>query len=398
MGKPRMTFANTFISGVGEVAPVRSSGRSAEQLALEAIAKALVDAGLAPNDIDAIVTESSLCPQMTPVDRIAVAAGIHSLRRVAQTSPVGAGILAAVGAACELVASGQATHVLTYFAVDWGTNSAGPTEYHTKMSAKKIVEEPVGFAGPPLYFAMIAKRYQHIYGLSDAQLSELLGTVAIAARANAARHPQAQLRKPLDREAYLAARMIAEPLHGVDCSLLSDGAVALVVSRANAGARRRTGDAVLSGWSYAVDPIADMDFYTLSPWLPGVPAASRAAAAALTNAGKTIADIDLFQIYDCFSIAVPLQLEAIGRIAHGESHKALAGGALSPEGAIPTNTHGGLLAHGYLLGAGHIVEAVQQLRAEADGRQVPNARTAFVGAGPGRQYTALILTREEAAR
>ena len=70
-------------------------------------------------------------------------------------------------------------------------------------------------------------------------------------------------------------------------------------------------------------------------------------------------------------------------------------GVLSPTGAIPTNTHGGLLAHGYLLGAGHIAEAVWQLRGLAGARQVPNACTAFVGAGPGRQYTALVLAREE---
>ena len=390
-----MSKARAILSGVGEVAPVRSSGCTAEQLALEAIAHALDDAGIAPCDIDAIVTESSLSPQMTPADRIAVAAGIHSLGRVAQSSPVGAGILGALGMACDMVERGEATHVLTYFALDWGTNSAGPTEYHSKMSAKKIVEEPTGFAGPPLYFAMMARRYQHIHGLSDAELSDLLATVAISARANAALHPFAQTRKPLDREAYQAARMIAEPLHGADCSLLSDGAEALVVSRAGAGARPRAANAVLRGWNYAVDPIADMDFYTQSPWLPRLPAASRAATAALASAGQSITDIDLFQIYDCFSIAVPLQLEAIGRIPYGQSHKVLGEGVLSPSGAIPTNTHGGLLAHGYLLGAGHIAEAVWQLRGLAGARQVPNVRTAFVGAGPGRQYTALVLAREE---
>lgn len=384
-----------FISGLGEVAPVRRSGLSAERLALDAIGKALNDAGVAPSQIDAIVTESSICPQMTPIDRIAIAAGIHALRRVAHTTPVGAGILAAIGTACEMVAAGQAQHVLTYFAVDWGSNSSGPTEYHTKMSAKRVVEEPAGFAGPPLYFAMIAKRYQHVYGLDDRQMTELLGTIAMSARSNAMLHPEAQVTRPLDREQYEAARMIADPLRGADCSLLSDGAVAIIVSRLDEAPARRRSEAMLHGWSYAVDPVADMAFYTQAPALPELPAASRASAQALANAGMTVMAMDMFQIYDCFSIAVPLQLEAIGRIPFGQSHARIQQGVLGSDGAIPTNTHGGLLSHGYLLGAGHIVEAVRQLRGEAGRRQVGNARTAFVGAGPGRQYTALVLgTRE----
>jgi len=389
-----LDLRDAVIAGVGEADPVRRSGRTAEQLALQAIAAAIADAGLSPGDIDCIVTEGSLCPAMTPTDRIAPAAGIVNLRRVAQSSPIGAGILAALGMACEMVASGAASHVLTYFAVDWGTFPAGPVEYHTKMQAKAIVEEPVGFAGPPLYFAVAAQRYKQVYGLSDEALHAMLADIVIATRANASLHPAAQARQTLDAVSYQANPMIAEPLRAADCSLLSDGAGAIVVSRRSLWRAQRP-DVGLKSWSYAVDPIPDVDFYTQSPWLPQLPATSRASAAALAAAGLTPAEIDMFQIYDCFSIAIALQLEAIGRAAPGCTKDLVAGGATRHDGALPVNTHGGLLSHGYVLGIGHAVEAIRQLRGEAGARQVAGAKNAFVGAGPGRQYTSLILERRD---
>jgi acetyl-CoA acetyltransferase len=104
----------------------------------------------------------------------------------------------------------------------------------------------------------------------------------------------------------------------------------------------------------------------------------------------------MFELYDCFSIATAIQLEALGITKPGGSLDAIAGGQLDVDGSLPTNTHGGLLSHGYLLGAGHVAEAVRQLRHEACGNQVREAASAFVGAGPGRQYTGLLLRRTDA--
>jgi acetyl-CoA acetyltransferase len=104
----------------------------------------------------------------------------------------------------------------------------------------------------------------------------------------------------------------------------------------------------------------------------------------------------MFELYDCFSVATVIQLEALGISKPGGTLDAIAGCQLDIDGSIPTNTHGGLLSHGYLLGAGHVAEAVRQLRHEAWGNQVHEATTAFVGAGPGRQYTGLLLRRTDA--
>lgn len=382
----------TLVSGLGEVHPQRKSGQGVESLILESIGKALRDAGIAAKDIGAVVTESALIPQMAPFDRIAPAAGLNNVGLTLQTVPVGSGILSAFGVAYDLVASGKAEHALMYFGVDWGTNPAGPSGYHAGMSAKKIIEGPAGFAGPPLYFSCAARRYQDLYGLSEQELQDMLWHVVESARANASLHPHAQQGVVLSKEQYLAKAMIAEPLRSVDCSLLSDGAVAVVISRADLF-KGRSPAVALAGWGYDFEPIPDMDFYTQSPWLPDLPACERATAKALETAGAKLSDVDLFQIYDCFSIAVILQLEAIGLCSQGQGRKFILDGNIQSGGAVPVNTHGGLLAHGYLLGVGHLAEAIHQLRHQAGRRQVANAETAFVGAGPGRQYTSLILKR-----
>lgn len=389
-------MATAVIAGIGEVPPSRRSGETVEALILRAVGAALADAGLHGHDIDAVVTESSLTPSMAPLERMAPSAGLTKLRVALQTTPVGAGILAAVGTAFDLVASGKAQHCLVYFGVDWGTAPSGPGEYHERMPAKRVVEQPAGFAGAPLYFAAAARRYQFVHGLSDTELQDMLWSVVESTLANASMHPEAQNGRVLAKSDYLAKSPIAEPLRSADCCLLSDGAVAIIVSRREA--MTVAPPVTLAAWAYETDPIADTDFYTQSPWLPSLPAATRAAARAFASAALTASQIDVFELYDCFSIAVVLQLEAIGLCAPGEGRQLCANGALRFDGRLPTNTHGGLLGHGYLVGAGHVVEAIRQLRHEAGARQVRAARTAFVGAGPGRQYTALVFERCDGAR
>jgi len=387
--------ASATIAGIGEVHPARSLGAPLDVLLLRAIRAALDDAGVPAAAVGAVVTETSLVPKLAPLDRLAQSAGLTGLQHVMQSSPVGAGILAAVGMAFDLVESGRVEHCLTWFGVDWGTTPEGPTEYHERMPAKSVVEFPAGLAGPALYFAMAAKRYQHLHGVDDAGMQEMLWNVVSATRTNAALHPHAQSPALLTRDAYLAKPMIAEPLRAADCSLLSDGAVALLISRGT-GVSAAVPRVRLAGWAYEHDLIADADFYTQSPWLPGLPAATRSGARALAAAGLTVHDIDAFQLYDCFSIAVIMQLEALGVCPPGQGAALCANGALRFDGTVPTNTHGGLLAHGYLVGAGHVVEAIRQLRGEAGARQVADVRHVFVGAGPGRQYTSLIFRREAA--
>lgn len=378
-----------YISGLGQVAPMRRSAEDVEVLVLRAIGAAISEAGLTAAQIDAVVTESTLCPSVAPLDRISVSAGLTGLRRSAMSTPVGAGIIAAVGMAADMVTRGEAQAVLTWFATGWGSAAAGPSSYHSKMEAKHLIEDPAGFTGPPLYFAVAAHRYAHVHGLTPDELEELLFRSVSAVRANGALHPEAQLRKLVpDLATYRLSPPVADPLRMADCSLLSDGAVALVVTRGEYGVAVRA-------WDYAVDPITDADFYTQSPWLPDLPAARRAGQGAFAKAGLTPSDMDVLGLYDCFSIALAMQIEALGFSPPGETLDLLRRGGIRHDGPLPVNTHGGLMSHGYLLGVNHLAEVVTQLRHDAGTRQVPGARRGLVGAGPGRQYTALILERVE---
>lgn len=388
-------MTTAIVSGVGEFHPVRKSGERVEALISHAIFNALNEAQLEPGQIGAVITESSLTPQMAPFDRIAPMLGLNNVELTLQTSPVGAGIMAAVGTAFDLVASGKVDHALTYFGVDWGTTPSGPTGYHAGMEAKKVIEGPAGFAGPALYYAIAAKRYQYLHGISDRTMQDMLWHVVEATRYNASHHPHAQKGERLTEAQYLAKPFIAEPLRNVDCSLLSDGAVALVVSRADLY-RGQQCPIKLAGWGYDFEPIPDMDFYTQSPWLPDLPATRRSSQKALAKAKIDISNVDVFGIYDCFTFPVVMQLEALGLCKPGEGGALCREGALRFDGEVPVNTHGGLMAHGYTLGAGHVIEIIHQLRRTAGARQVPGASTGFVGAGPGRQFTSLIFQRMEA--
>lgn len=383
------------ISGIGEAHPVRRSGRRAYSLIHQAIGDALDDAGIGAGDVDGVVTEALLTPQALPLDQLAPAMGLHAVRYQAQSGPVGAGILLALAHAVEAVKAGLARHVLTYFGVDWGSHGSGPAGIHAAMDAKREVEYPAGFRGPPLYFAAMAHRYAHQYGLDQRELTSLLGGIACSARANAARHEFAQVRSPLPMEEYESQDYLVEPLKRADISLLSDGAIAVVVSDPRAVSS--TVEPVhLAGWGHRIEAIADESFYTQNPALPFLPAAERAGQEAAARAGQDLASADVFELYDCFSIATAVQLEALGIVKPGQTMHQVASGGLDIDGSMPTNTHGGLLAHGYLLGGNHLVEAVRQLRHQALGNQVRDAASAVVGAGPGRQYTALVLRRADA--
>lgn len=388
-------MATAVISGLGEVHPQRRSGRQADSLLLEAIGSAIADAGIGRRDIDGVITEAMLTPRVLTVDKLAPVLGLDRIAYQALSSPVGAGILLAVAQAHEVVEAGLARHVLTFFGVDWGSYGSGPAGIHGSMDAKREVEYPVGFSGPQLYFAAMATRYAHVYGHALDDVEAMLCEIATSARRNARQHRYAQMRDELDAAAYYAQPYFAQPLRRSDISLLSDGAVALVVSAADAvPASRRV--VTLAGWGHATQPIPDEAFYTQSRELPHIPNTAAVAAMVAQRSGQNVSAADLFELYDCFSVATAVQLEALGVTKPGQTLGAIAGGQLDLNGSIPTNTHGGLLSHGYLLGASHVTEAVRQLRHEALGNQVADAATAFVGAGPGRQYTGLLLRRTDA--
>src|SRR5262245_55001999 len=207
------------IAGVGSTQHVRRSSKPIAELVVEASLAAIADAGLEPADIDGIVTDVSYMPLRAPADEVAAALGIGERCFTAHGLVGGAGVVGAPHLAELAIRSGQARHVLSYYGADFGSAPGGPYAFPVAMETKVGFEMPSGWYGQPVYFAALAQRYKHEYGLTPDQQA----AVAIAARGHAALTPGAMRREPLTRERYLASPMVADPFRSLDCSLISDG-------------------------------------------------------------------------------------------------------------------------------------------------------------------------------
>ena len=376
------------ITGIAETVPTRRSEKGLHELVVEACLAACADAGIRPEEIDGIVSDGVVMP--TTVGHDYVAAQLGATREFdASISYGGAGTAAALMLAEMAIHSGRATNVLCYFGVDWGTRAGGPYAFHDLYPAKMAYEKPYGFNAQPTYFALWARRYMHELGLDE----EHLAALAVAQRESALQNGRGQIAKPLNRENYFAARMIADPLRVPDCCLISDGAGAFVMTSAERAEDAPKPPVEIMGVGYAAVPATCDDVFTQGPDLLTLPAVREAGGKALRAAGIEIADVDFAEIYDCFSISCLIQIEDLGFCEKGEAGPMALAGEPRIGGRLPVNTHGGLLSYSYLLGVEHVIEAVRQLRGEAGRAQVTDAEIGLVGGLSMPDYGVLVLGR-----
>ncbi len=276
------------IVGVGSTEHVRRSHKPITQLVVEACRKAIADAGLQPQDIDGIVTDVSYMPVRAPADEVAAALGIGERCFTAHGLVGGAGVVGAPHLAELAIRSGQARHVLSYYGADFGSVEGGPYAFPVALDAKLAVEMPFGWYGQPLYFAAMAQRYKHEFGLTPAQQGE----VAIAARAHAALTPGAMRRDPLTMEGYITSQMIAEPFRSLDCSLISDGGTAFVMTSVERARSLPQPPVLVAGIGLASTRETQAGYFTQHAPYPGTPA-RLSAPRALAQAELTPADVDV---------------------------------------------------------------------------------------------------------
>src|SRR6201986_5003056 len=323
------------VTGVGETKYFRGTDRSALSLQLEASLNAIRDAGLKPSDIDGLI----------PYGLGAVAEdfitnfGIEDLRFSATTPMGGASAVASIQCALAVIEAGICNHVLL---------SLGRTGYSggrigtrvQQMPQFRIIGEfemPLGAIAPAQLYAPMARRHMELYGTTSRQLAE----VAVTTRYHASLQANATMRMPITIEDHQASRIISDPLRLLDCSLESDGGAAVVISAPDRARDLRKPPVMVMGVAegHPDSPSA----ITQRPDLT-ILGLAKAAPRVFDLAGITHADIDVAEIYDCFTYIVMCQLEDLGFCKKGEGGGFVQGGALGVGGILPVNTHGGLLS------------------------------------------------------
>jgi acetyl-CoA acetyltransferase len=234
-------------------------------------------------------------------------------------------------------------------------------------------------------YALAAARHQHDYGTTSEQLAE----IAVTMRDHASANPLAQYRDPITVDDVLASRLVADPLHMLDCCVISDGGAACVVVSNERARDLRKAPAHILGAAHALTHhlnISQMPDINLT-------AAAQSGPLALKRAGVSLADVDVLQVYDSFTITVLLTLEDLGFCGKGDGGAFVEGGRLRWDGPLPTNTDGGGLSacHPGMRGMFLIVEAVRQLRGEGTARQVASAEIALVHGTGGMLSTGATL-------
>lgn len=367
-----MTLANkACVSGIGETAYVRKATKSVFGLQMEAALKAIADAGISPREIDGVIpigVVSGITEDF--IDNL----GIPDLHFSALIPHGGASPAMALQAAVLAVAGGVCRHVLIAFGRNVSAASARAGARIHQMPQFHYVTEfelGTGMIAPAQIYAPMARRHMALYGTTI----EHFGEVAVAMRAHAQRNANALMTKPITLEDHRQSRLIADPFRLLDCSLESDGGAAVVVSAAEC-ARDLPHHPVYIAGVAAGHPDSPASI-TQRADLCGL-GLGKAAPRAFRMADVTPPDIQVAEVYDCFTYAVIRQFEEMGFCARGEGGPFVADGKLRPGGALPTNTHGGLLSQAHVWGMNHIVELVRQLRGDAGAAQVANAELGLV--------------------
>ena len=363
---------------------------SATELCVGAARRALNDAGISKDQVDGLVTCNSFAePYMYHAEMIAEYMQIFP--RYCVTANAGGGTTFSVLYNAALaIAAGVCKTVLVTMADSLRTGLSREQAMAIQSSTgHPEFEIPYG-PTVPAFYALIARAHMDTYGTTPEQFA----AVAVNGRNHAMRNPNAQMRSPITVEDVLDSRMIADPLHLLDCSLVSDGGAAVILTSAER-ARDFPHPPVHilgAGEGHSHEHISQARDLTTS-------AAAESGRRAYAAAGLGPADIDVVQIYDCFTPVVLIELEDLGFCEKGEAGAFVAEGNTALEGALPMNTNGGLLSYCHPGNPGSmygLTEAVFQLRQTAGERQVADAETALIHGQGGimSSHATMILGRE----
>jgi acetyl-CoA acetyltransferase len=375
------------IAGIGYTDFSKRSGRTVLELATQACLKACEDAGLAPDEVDGIVSYQ-FAGDSVPSMAVATAMGLKDPQYVVEFSSGGNAANLIVLTATAALKAGLAKNILCFRAMNGrsGYRLGGSRD----ISAHNVTQftAPFGWITYPQAMAMWCRRHMNRYGTTKEQL----GSIAVAVREHAISNERAMLRTPLTLDDYMNARPIVDPFGLYDICLESDGACAALVTSAEHARDLRKRPVYITGAAYGGGPHQGEDLFDAIRWPEhSENFTSRIARDLWGSAGMSPTDIDVAEIYDCFTYSILMALEGLGFCKPGEGGAFAADGGISLGGSLPVNTHGGLLSEAYIHGFNHVIEAVEQLRGESGSRQVPDARVALTTAGAMTCGSAMIL-------
>jgi len=361
-------IAGVAESDLGEVAP-----KTAMQLQAEAAREALAEAGLTFADVDGLLSAGGdgYAPSMAIGEYLGI-----TPRYTDSTNVGGSSFVVHAGHAYRAIQAGLCEVALITYGSTQRSAASRTLGRGGGVRGTYQFEGVWGLPAPVGPYALAATRHMHEYGTTAEQLAE----VAVATRKWASLNPKAFMRDPITIEDVLASRWIAQPLHLLDCCLVTDGGGAVVIVSAER-ARDLRGPPVWilgHGESHTHLGISSMPDLTTTP-------AALSGARAFGMAGVTPADVDVVELYDSFTITVLLTLEALGFCGRGEAGAFVSGQRTAPGGEFPMNTNGGGLSycHPGMYGIFTLIEATRQLRGESGPRQVEGARVAVANGTGG---------------
>lgn len=360
------------IVGVAESDLGETPGKTVLQLQAQAAKAALEDAGFEKGDVDALFTAGNWA--WSPNLMLAEYLGIQP-KFTDGTNIGGSSFEAHLGHAVAGIRAGLFDVALITYGSTQRTDRLRQ-RMSPYVTLSEQYERSFGLPTPVGAYALAAMRHMHQYGTTSEQLAE----IAVATRKWATMNDKAMMREPIEIADVLSSRWIAEPLHLLDCCLVTDGGGAVVVASkaAAARARKRPVWVLGHGETHTHNTISNMPDLTVT-------GARESGKRAFEMAGVTHSEIDVAEIYDSFTITVLLTLEALGFCKPGEGGAFVSGQRTAPGGDFPMNTNGGGLSycHPGMYGIFLLIEATRQLRGECGERQVENARLALVNGTGG---------------
>lgn len=360
------------IAGIGHTDFGKLPGRDTISLNVEACREALNDAGIEKSLVDAVfVKVPTSAHQFMYGQKVAEALGITP-RLGGAWDQGGAANITLLSFAVMAIEAGQCDVALVCYADN-------PRSGNRAVYGRPRGDDALhGWFSTAAGYAMIQRRHMIEYRTPP----EAFGAVALASRRHGAGNPFAQLRKSLTMDDYLASPWVVEPLRRDDCALVSDGGAALVVMSARRARELGVERPVpVLGFGHGQTSFELPQRQTLTHT-----EAERAAATAFAMAGALPKDVDVAQLYDCFTITVLMTLEDYGFCRKGEAAAFVADGAIEHGGRLPINTSGGLLSETGMPGLQLVMEGVRQMRGTAR-LQVPGAKLCLVSNQGGTMHT-----------